>query len=45
MKELLTEKKVFTKLEGAGHGTKMFEGDAELMGKVADWLRDRIQEA
>jgi alpha-beta hydrolase superfamily lysophospholipase len=43
MKELLTQKKEFTKLEGAGHGTKMLEADAELMGQMADWLRDRIQ--
>lgn len=36
--------KAFKKLKGAGHGTNMLEGDGVLMGEVADWLRDRIQE-
>lgn len=30
------------RLQGAGHGTKLFDADAALMGKLADWLRDRV---
>jgi dienelactone hydrolase len=44
MKFLEVDHKTFKKLENAGHGTKVFEGDQALMGEVADWVRDRIQE-
>ncbi len=43
MEGLFSSDKDFTKLEGAGHGTKMLEADGELMGRMADWLRDKIQ--
>lgn len=43
MKLLSSEVKMFTKLDNAGHGTDIFEADVELMGQLADWLRDRIQ--
>jgi alpha-beta hydrolase superfamily lysophospholipase len=42
---LAVEMKGVKKLSNAGHGTRMFEGDAALMGEAADWLRDRIQES
>jgi alpha-beta hydrolase superfamily lysophospholipase len=34
--------KTIERLQGAGHGLKMFDADAALMGKLADWLRDRV---
>jgi alpha-beta hydrolase superfamily lysophospholipase len=43
VKQLFSEEKEFIRLENAGHGTKMFDSDAALMGQMADWLRDRIQ--
>jgi alpha-beta hydrolase superfamily lysophospholipase len=39
---LVIDHKVVEKLQGVGHGTKMFEADAGLMVRTADWLRDRI---
>lgn len=43
MEELQIETKVFKRLSRSGHGTALFDGDAALMGEIADWLRDRIQ--
>jgi len=45
LEALAVEVKGVKKLSNAGHGTRMFEGDAALMGEAADWLRDRIQGA
>jgi alpha-beta hydrolase superfamily lysophospholipase len=45
MEALGSEVKVFVKLDMAGHGTRIFDADAVIMGQVADWLRDRIQAA
>jgi alpha-beta hydrolase superfamily lysophospholipase len=42
MDALEIETKSFERLENAGHGMKLFETHPELMGKLADWLRDRI---
>ncbi len=42
---LAVDVKDVQKLKNAGHGTRMFEGDAALMAEAADWLRDRIQES
>ena len=43
MDALEIETKVFKRLKHAGHGTAMIESDAVLMGQLADWIRDRIQ--
>jgi alpha-beta hydrolase superfamily lysophospholipase len=45
LKKLAVEIKGVRTLSDAGHGLRMFEGDAALMGESADWLRDRIQSA
>jgi alpha-beta hydrolase superfamily lysophospholipase len=42
MAALEVETKIYERLENAGHGMKLFENHQELMGKLADWLRDRI---
>lgn len=42
MNKLAVEEKTHEKLLGAGHGTKMFETNPQLMDKLADWFRDRI---
>lgn len=34
--------KSLRKLKQAGHGTKIFESQKELMNEVADWLRERL---
>ena len=42
MNKLAVDNKMHEKLLGAGHGTKIFETNPQLMVKLADWLRDRI---
>lgn len=43
MDALEIDTKIFKRLKHAGHGSAMIESDAVLMGQLADWLRDRIQ--
>ncbi len=40
---LAVDVKETKRLKNAGHGTRMIEGDAALMGDLANWLRDRLQ--
>jgi alpha-beta hydrolase superfamily lysophospholipase len=42
---LAVDVKEVKRLKNAGHGTRMLEADAALMGDLANWLRDRLQSA
>jgi len=43
MDQLEVDVKVYHRLKLAGHAMKMIDGDAALMGEIANWCRDTIQ--
>lgn len=43
MDELEVDVKLYHRLKSAGHAMKMIDGDAALMGEIANWCRDTIQ--